>query len=348
LILSRQQLLRVILIWLGWYIALMSFQQINWARLRVERPDNGYSWTAGLTAGELDGPERGAWFYARWDSYRFVRIAQQGYSDPAWATFFPGYPLLMGMTAFAGDRLGADFAERAAFYLLIFPTAMFMVQVYTESTYLAFSVWGLFFAYRQKWLAAGILCAAATLTRPPGMFLFLPMLAIWLDGWWRGKNPPRMALLAVITPLVAFWGFNQYLAMNGIDTFEAQEDFGRYFLHPYAALALIQQIGWMTVDSNGLVQIGLDIAFTLFATGMCLIEWKHHPGLALYGLGATWVSLATGQLVSQNRYVLIVFPIFFVLARWGKHPAFDRAWTLISLLLLALYLVQFTQGLWTG
>jgi hypothetical protein len=81
---------------------------------------------------------------------------------------------------------------------------------------------------------------------------------------------------------------------------------------------------------------------------MCLIEWKHHPGLALYGLGATWVSLATGQLVSQNRYVLIVFPIFFVLARWGKHPAFDRAWTLISLLLLALYLVQFTQGLWTG
>ena len=71
----------VVLIWLGWYVALMAFQQINWARLRAERPDNGYAWTAGLTDGELDGPSRGGWFYARWDSYRFVRIAQEGYAQ---------------------------------------------------------------------------------------------------------------------------------------------------------------------------------------------------------------------------------------------------------------------------
>jgi hypothetical protein len=376
----------VVLVWLGWYIALMAFQQVNWARFRAERPDQGYAWTARLTGGELDGPARGAWFYARWDSYRFVRIAQEGYADPGLATFFPGYPILMravdtvllspfadenaqgdrmawaglivsgvmslvaalGMYAFAQDRLGEQHAARATVYLLIFPTAMFMVQVYTEATYLAFALWGLFFAYRQRWQPAAILCAAATLTRPPGMFLFLPMLAIWLDGWWRGKSPPRVALLAVIAPLVTFWGFNQYLALNGVDTFAAQEEFGRYFLHPYAMLALVQQLGWMTVDSNGLAQIGLDIVFTVFATAMCLIEWKRHPGLALYGLGATWVSLTTGQLVSQNRYVLIVIPIFFVLARWGEHPAFDRVWTLVSLLLLALYLMQFTQGFWTG
>ena len=252
------------------------------------------------------------------------------------------------MYAFARDRLGEEHALRATVYLLIFPTAMFMIQVYTEATFLAFALWGLFFAYRKRWLPAALLTTAATLTRPPGMFLFLPLLAIWLDGWWRGQRPPYLALLAVAAPLLTFWGFNQYLALNGVDTFAAQEDYGRYFLHPYAVLALIQQLGWMTVDSNGLIHIGLDIAFTLFATALCLIEWKQHPGLALYGLGATWVSLTTGQLVSQNRYVLVVIPMYFVLARWGKHPAFDRAWTLVSVLLLALYLIQFTQGLWTG
>ncbi|MFP4324314.1 MAG: hypothetical protein ACLFTK_17800, partial [Anaerolineales bacterium] len=160
----------ILLVWLAWYIALMGFQQLNWARFTIERPDDGYAWTRALTGGAYDGPETGAWFYARWDSYRFVRIAQEGYSDPILATFFPGYSLLMravdgvvlapmmdedaaasrmalagiivsgitsgiaalGMYSLAYARLGgsAD-ATRAAFYMLIFPTAMFMVQLYT-------------------------------------------------------------------------------------------------------------------------------------------------------------------------------------------------------------------------
>jgi hypothetical protein len=119
-------------------------------------------------------------------------------------------------------------------------------------------------------------------------------------------------------------------------------------LHPYALWAFAQQIAWMLSEPAGAVQIGLDLGLTLFATWLCLIEWKHHPGLALYGLAVTWVSLATGQLVSQNRYVLAAFPIYFVLARWGRAPAFDRGWLLVSLFLLVLYHIQFTQGLWTG
>jgi hypothetical protein len=364
----------------------MIFQQLNWARFDITLPDDGYAWTHALTGGEYDGPETGAWFYARWDSYRYVRIAQQGYADPKLATFFPGYPLVMrlvdrtvlaifwdedaednrmawagvlvsaimsyvgllGMVALARDRLGEEPALRAGFYLLIFPTAMFMTQVYTESTYLAFALWGLVFAYRKRWWLAAGLCIYATLTRPTGLFLFFPLLTIWLNDWWVGKTPPKLTLLAVISPVITFWLFNRYLAQNGIDTFAAQEDFGRQFLHPYALLAFAQQIGWMTVNEQGLIQIGLDIMLTLLATLMCCLEWKYHPGLAVYGLAATWVSLATGQLVSQNRYVLIVVPIFFVLARWGKNPVVDRVWTVTSLLLLTLYLIQFTQGLWTG
>lgn len=372
----------------------MSFQQINWARIRLERPDQGYAWTGGLTGGELDDPSSGAWFYARWDSYRYVGIAQSGYSDPIWATFFPGYPLLMRLTdslllapfiaedaqasrmALAGvivsglfsalaalgmytllyerlrdlnPELNADqAAQRGTFYLLIFPTALFMTQVYTESVYLAFSAWGLVMAYRRHWLLAGLLCTYATLTRPTGLFLSLPLVALWLDGWWRGHTPPRWALLPSIAPILTFWLFNRYLAANGIDTFTAQQDFGRHLLHPYAILAFAQQIGWMGVSPQGLIQIGLDLGLTLFATLCCLLEWRKQSGLALYGLAVTWVSLSTGQLVSQNRYVLAVLPIFFLAARWGRYPAFDRAWALISILFLALHLIQFTQGYWAG
>jgi hypothetical protein len=377
----------IIFLWLGWYLALMTFQQINWARFTLQRPDDGYAWTGGMTTGSLDGPQTGGWFYARWDSYRYIRIAQNGYADPRLATFFPGYPIMMriadeillsplmaedgkssrmalagvfvscvtsliaglGMMTLAEDRLGNESdAFRSTFYLLIFPTAMFMVQVYTESAYLAVSLWALVFTYRMQWKWAVPLMIYATLTRPTGIFLCFPMLTQWLDYWWRGNRLPYWMLLAAASPGVTFFLFNAYLGNNGIDTFKAQQDFGRYLLQPQAVLAFMQQIGWMGVAGNGTVQIGLDIVLTLFATGMCLLEWNRHSGLALYGLGATYVSLATGQLVSQNRYVLIVIPIFFVLARWGRNPIIDRVWTIVSLLLLAMYLIQFTQGFWTG
>lgn len=374
-------------LWLGWYLALVAFQQINWARFTLQRPDEGYAWTGGMTTGRLDGPATGGWFYARWDSYRYIRIAQNGYADPKLATFFPGYPLLMrmtdeillsplmaedgkssrmalagvivscitsliaalGMMTLAKDRLGDENdAFRCTFYMLIFPTAMFMVQIYTESAYLAVSLWALVLIYRRQWKWAVPLMIYATLTRPTGIFLCFPMLTQWLDSWWRGQRLPYTMLLAAASPVITFFLFNTYLGNNGIDTFKAQQDFGRYLLQPQAVLAFIQQLGWMGVDSNGLIQIGLDIALTLFATLMCLLEWNRHSGLALYGLGATYISLATGQLVSQNRYVLVVIPIFFVLARWGRNPAVDRVWTVISLLLLTMYLIQFTQGFWTG
>lgn len=377
----------LLLLWAGWYLALVTFQQVNWARFTLQRPDEGYAWTGGMTTGSLDSPATVAWFYARWDSYRYVLIAQDGYENPKLATFFPGYPILMriadmvllspffeedaknsrmafagmlvsavtsliaawGMLVFSRERLGdEESAFRSTFYLLIFPTAMFMVQVYTESAYLAVSLWGLIFVYRGKWGYAVPLVIYATLTRPTGIFLCFPMLTQWLDFWWRGKRLPFLCLLAAASPVLTFFIFNTYLDANGIDTLEAQQDFGRYLLQPQAVLAFVQQLGWMGTSSNGMVQIGLDLALTLFATVMCLLEWNRHSGLALYGLGATYVSLATGQLVSQNRYVLIVIPIFFVLARWGKNPGVDRVWTIISLLLLTMYLVQFTQGFWTG
>lgn len=377
----------VFFLWLGWYLALITFQQINWARLTAERPDNGYAWVAGMTGGEYDGPAQGAWFYARWDSYRYVAIAQQGYADPGMAVFFPGYPALMrgvdtvlslfidetaydhrmafaglivsaimsylgiiGLVVFLRERLNDEAAAlRGTFYFMIFPTAMFMPQVYTEATYLACSIWALVYIYREKWLIAAGIAAYATLTRPTGIFLFFPVLTLCLDHWWRGQKVNPLAALTFAAPLLTFYLFNNvYLRSIGVDTIAAQQDFGRYLLHPYAVLALIQQVGWMGLHPNGTVQIGFDLAFTLFASLMCLLAWNKHSGLALYGLAVTWTSLATGQLVSQNRYVLMVLPIFLVLARWGQQWVFDRVWTVISLLLLALYLIQFTQGLWTG
>jgi hypothetical protein len=246
------------------------------------------------------------------------------------------------------DRLGESDALRGVFYLLIFPTALYMAQLYTESTYLATSLAALVFTYRKRlWLAA-LLASYATITRPTGVLLFFPMATVWLDHWWRGQDLPRHMLLAILAPIVTFVGFNAWLGNRGLNTFQAQEDFGRYFLHPLALCIFAQQIAWMGTNAAGLVHIGLDLALTLLATALSIREWKWHPGLALYGLAAIWLPLGTGQLVSQNRYVLIVIPMLLGLTRWGRNPLFDRLWTVVSLLLLAMYTILFTQGFWTG
>jgi hypothetical protein len=372
-------------LWLGWYILLILFQHTVWARFDLQKPDYGYTWTSEMTTGEVDGPETGGRFHARWDSWRYVEIARHGYED-AEVTFFPGYPILMRILdelvlrwVFAGmnpadrmylsgvivsgimsgisvmlfwqllvNRLGESDALRGTFYLLIFPTAMFMAQVYTESTYLAVSTAAILFTYRKQFWWAAPFAVFATITRPTGILLIFPMLTVWLDHWWRGQDLPRHFLGVIVLPIITFVGFNTLLEGQGLNTFEAQEDFGRHFLQPLALCIFAQQIAWIGTEPAGLVHVGLDLILTLFATVLSLREWKWHRGLALYGLAAIWLPLATGQLVSQNRYVLIVIPMLFVLTRWGRNPLFDRLWVMLSLLLFAMYTILYTHGFWTG
>lgn len=376
-----------LILWIGWFIALIVFQQMVWARFDIAQPDYAYTWTSEMTRGDIDSPSSGAWFHARWDSWRYVEIAQHGYEDISLATFFPGYPVLMRLTdeltlrwvlpnmnwddrmALAGVLVSvimsglaavlmySFFAQifenqqdalRGTFYLLIFPTAMFMAQLYTESAYLVVSLLALIFTYRRNLWWAGLLATFASLTRPTGVLLFLPMASVWLDHWWRGEDLPRHTLIPMLFPIITFLGFNTWLQGQGLNTFQAQQDFGRYFLHPLAICIFAQQLAWMGTNAAGFVAIGLDLFLTLFATVLSFREWKYHPGLALYGLAAIWLPLGTGQLVSQNRYVLIVIPMFMVLSRWGRNPVFDRIWTIASLLLFGLYAMLFTQGFWAG
>ena len=95
---------------------------------------------------------------------------------------------LMGMLALYDltfDSLGDDGAMRAAFYLLIFPTGFFLVQVYTEGLFVGLAFGCLALLRRGKWLAAAFFGAAATLTRAVGIALIIPMALTWFrTGDW--------------------------------------------------------------------------------------------------------------------------------------------------------------------
>ena len=155
--------------------------------------------------------------WARWDSVWFLRIAEHGYGSAkgAAAAFYPLYPatvallgrVLFGHYVLAGilvslaasfvsflllyriaeERLGADGARRAVLYLAVFPFALFLQAVYSESLYLLLTLAAFMLAERRRFLAAGAVTGLALLTRPTAAAL-LPALALLA---WRERDRVR-------------------------------------------------------------------------------------------------------------------------------------------------------------
>lgn len=75
-------------------------------------------------------------------------------------------------------RLDADSktAFLAIFLLLIFPTSYFFTAIYTESLFLFLAVCTFYFARKNQFVLAGLAGFFAALTRPVGIFLFIPVV----------------------------------------------------------------------------------------------------------------------------------------------------------------------------
>ncbi|MEO0597264.1 MAG: hypothetical protein AAF126_14235, partial [Chloroflexota bacterium] len=89
---------------------------------------------------------------------------------------------LYRLTAFEFDD---ETAGRTVFYIAAFPTAFFFSAVYTESTFLLFSVGAFYFARKGEWGWAsvmGMLCAGSRIV---GVIRFGVIGLEWLrlHGW---------------------------------------------------------------------------------------------------------------------------------------------------------------------
>ena len=122
--------------------------------------------------------------------------------------------------------MGADAARRAVLYLAIFPFAVFLQGVYSESLFLVLALASFVFAERGNFLAAGAASGLAWLTRPIGVAL-LPALAIFA---WRSPQRRRAVVrlsaapaLFALYPLFLWWRIDDPLAF-----LNAEDVWGRH------------------------------------------------------------------------------------------------------------------------
>ena len=273
---------------------------------------------------------------------------------------------LAGMWALyhlAESELGQEGGLRAAFYLLIFPSSFFLAQVYTEGLFIGLAFSSLWMLRRGRFFWAALLAVLATFTRAVGVALMIPLLISWLqqgewldlDLEWRQiyeHGLPWKVIgrgLVAVSPALAFmaWRVSYYgMAFSRVE----EAFFGRGLLSLGASF-----INWSDAfralygsNSQAAAYYAIEWGAVVLGLTACIVGLRRHRDLAWFGLAVVLLSFTSGPAQGMHRYVLAAPPLFLFLSRLGRSPAFDRAWTVFSVLLMGLLALLFSFDMWTG
>ena len=333
--------------------------------------------------------EKLAQIFAGWDSGWYFDIARRGYYfDPEGQSsiaFFPLYPLLMravawpfggtdkavwaagifiACAAFAaallvihrftmqmfGDR---EVARRAVLYLAIFPFALFLTRVYAESLFLLTSVLAVKRAHEGRWWGAGLWGALATLSRPNGILIGLPVALFAL----RGSPAPTVlasrlgALLLIPLALAGYCAYVYSLSGDPLAWLSAQNHWGYSLGHPpwEQLLKIIGRIVKYGVYDYFFVS--KMAPFRLFHGGVALMCLALTPAIfkrlgsamGTYVLVSLLIPLSGNALEGVGRYSAVLFPVFMLLGSF-KSSRLHEAIVITFSLLLALFVSLFATG----
>ena len=342
--------------------------------------------------------------FARWDSGWFLRIAQRGYDLKQSASFFPLYPLLThgigfvfrsdlvaavaislasaGLGAVAVTRVARhyatdDVAANALLFLALYPIAFVFTAAYSDALFLALAAWAYLFGVRGRPVVAGVLGAAAVLTRPTGIALF-PALALLL--WPKRRAPHDAIRLAPLLLLpAALGGYCLYLQSHFGDAGAFVHSEGSFWLRHVPATGPLGGI-WDALRSGeqGLAQLVLHLPpasgaphgfgkpeqFAIWNVGQavllvaaCALTWvcwrRLDRAAALYSAGTILLFLsapaAVVPLVSEPRFLLGDFPLFIALAVLAAPRPRLRTAIVASFAGLGLLAaVGFAHGVWVS
>lgn len=236
-------------------------------------------------------------------------------------------------------------------FLLIFPTSFFFAALYTESLFFLEVVLAFWLARKRRWWLSAFIVALSTSTRITGIVLIPVLLWEWyvdvyrpklniyskirgkqlflnvwnllLDFIWRSIRSPYIYIGPI--GLLAYMIFLQFKYGDGLYFWHAQSVFGASragssFVFPlqvvwrYCKILLSQSSHtegfWIAVWELG----SLVITSTLLLIGHKL---KIRVSYLLFGWLTELLPILTGTLSSLPRYVVIIFPIYIVLASFS-------------------------------
>jgi hypothetical protein len=327
--------------------------------------------------------------FAAWDSGWYFDIARQGYyfnpDGESSIAFFPLYPMLMRAVAWpfggtdkaiwvagiaisycafalalgtvhrltqkiTGDR---EAARRTVLYLAVFPFSLFFSRVYAESLFLLLSAQAVSRAYDGRWGLAGACGALATLTRPNGILIAVPLACMAFGG--RPSVRTLAKRLATLAPIpLALAGYCAYvytLAGDPLAWLSAQAQWGYSLGHPpwEQLLRMIERFAkhgfydYFFVSAMAPYRLFHGIVALIFLALTPAIFKNLGVGMGAYVLASLMVPLSGSALEGIGRYAAVLFPAF-MLAGTVKSPRVHEAILTIAALFLALFVCLFVAN----
>ncbi len=339
--------------------------------------------------------------FQRWDAVWYDIIASRGYAvtDQS-AAFFPLLPLLMRVLAlgtgatFLVGTLVSTAATAGTFALVyrntqelfdrttarlaivswaVFPTAFYLFIPYAEALLLLLSVVSLEAARRNRWVAAGILGGLAALTRPPGVWLLVPLAVVWLEQARAQSNLTRVrtALPLLLVPLgiLLHMLYLQLAFGDALLWLHALAAWENRFSFPWDTVAV--QLNEILFGNPGtLLNNLLDLGATIFALGMVIVGllpqawrtlslrgWKPRLPLAygIYGLVFLLVPLTVVghgfgmehlPMANAARRAVVIFPAFMMAGVLLQGRLRAPLWISLSLGFQCIFVYIFVRWLW--
>ena len=324
------------------------------------------------------------WF--RWDSAHYNFIATNGYQWINSTVFFPLYPLMMRIvsyfipfdnsTVIAGffisnfsllialfyfyKLIKLDFSDkisrRAILYLLIFPMSIFLASIYTESLFLMLSIASFYYARKKNYKTSSIFIFFACLTRFAGIFLFISILFEYLyqNNFKLKFLKSRDSFFIYLSSLglIAYMFFLYIKFQNPFIFVNLQSEWGRNFSPIWEIFFDSIKYIFINIDKfftleyfNNLVKLSY---FLLFSVISVFVWKKIRKSYALYMLISIIIPLLSGSMASINRYVLVLFPAFILLATVGENKLYHKIISITFGTFLAYHTIMFVNLYWVG
>ncbi len=237
-------------------------------------------------------------------------------------------------------------ARRAVLYLAISPAAVFLFGLYSEALFLVFAVGALALARQGRWGWAGLVSIGATLTRSMGVIVAIALAAEAVHQtveWRRARDraswratfaraAPRVG--ASVLPLAGTAGYLLFWQVRYHDWYRPislqKTWWQRAVVPPWQSL-------WhgldLAVRSGSLGAQGwAAFDFVLVAAALVLGIWvaaRARPVYAVYTWGGILFVLADSwsqrPLASDPRFLVVIFPLVWALARLSRRQGWHDA-----------------------
>ena len=332
-------------------IAIVSFAGYYNNKVVIKNPDP--------RAHYLLEPSNPLSFLSNWDGPNYINIAKSSYLNSSQTIFLPLYPILIHFLAkiinsyldsaliiswislvlaiyFYIKIIKDIFNKKDNFsiqnyllFFIFFPTAVFLVATYTESLFAFLALAAIYFALKKKYLFSLLSSFFLAITNIDAALIIFLVFLIMIEN--------RSSIKKIIGYLI--------LSISSIVSYLIYLD--HKFNSPLSFLSSQKTQGWLNHNYFELIS-GLNPFSLLFVILLILSAkywWTRRKSFSIYSLSFLLIPILGNQFGGFNRYVLMAFPMQFMIYDFLKNKPKLYTFSLVLTTICWSYFVfQYTAG----